>query len=78
MEIMLRKVESCRTKRECMQKKNEHKIWRLQIQLGRWRSVYMIAWFYRKLINYIFYLKNNNKINNYYKERNKLHWCNNY
>ena len=29
-----------------------------------------VARFYHNLIKYIFYLKNNNKINNYYKEMN--------
>ena len=36
------------------------------------------ARFYHKLIEYIFYKRNNNQINNYYNnKRNKFYWYNN-
>ena len=38
-----------------------------------------VAWFYPKLIEYTFYLINNNLSNNYYNnERKNLFWYNNY
>ena len=38
-----------------------------------------VAWFYYKLIKYIFYVENNNQIKNYYNNKiNKLYWYNNH